>query len=134
MGKERWREALVMDLGRGNLLFPNLWGNLYHLSDDDVDFLARISTLAKQNESLFLHRRNILGDPFRNEVYGYAHCQGARGFLFLNNAHFAARRAEVCSGRQHRSGGKTGHRPPGGLAFPRASAAAAARRRALQSR
>jgi hypothetical protein len=96
MGKERWREALVMDLGRGSLLFPNLWGDLYHLSDDDVDFLARLSTLAKQNDSLFLHRRKILGDPFRNEVYGYAHCQGARGFLFLNNAHFAARRAEVC--------------------------------------
>ena len=76
MGKERWREALVMDLGRGSLLFPNLWGNLYHLSDDDVAFLARISALAKQNESLFLHRRKILGDPFRNEVYGYAHCQG----------------------------------------------------------
>ncbi len=93
MGKDRWREALVMDLGRGSLLFPNLWGNVYHLSDEDVDFLARLSTLAKQNESLFLHRRKLLGDPFRNEVYGYAHCQGARGYLFLNNAHFAARRA-----------------------------------------
>ena len=63
MGKERWREALVMDLGRGSLLFPNLWGDLYQLNDDDVDFLAALSTLAKQNESLFLHRRNILGDP-----------------------------------------------------------------------
>jgi transposase len=96
MGKERWREGLVMDLGRGSLLFPNLWGDVYHLSDDDVDFLARLSMLAKQNDSLFLHRRKILGDPARNEVYGYAHCQGARGFLFLNNAHFATRRAEVC--------------------------------------
>ena len=96
MGKERWREALVMDLGRGNLFVPNLWGNLYHLSDDDVAFLARMSQLAKQNESLFLMRRNILGDPMRNEVYGYAECQGARGFIFLNNAHFTARRAELC--------------------------------------
>jgi hypothetical protein len=84
-----------MDLGRGSLLFPNLWGDVYHLSEGDVDFLARLSTLAKQNDSLFLHRRTILGDPARNEVYGYAHCQGARGFLFLNNAYFAARRAEV---------------------------------------
>jgi hypothetical protein len=95
MGKERWREALVMDLGRGSLLFPNLWGDLYHFSDNDVAFLARMSSLAKRNDSIFLHRRNLLGDPFRNEVYGYAHCQGARGFLFLNNAHFAARRAEL---------------------------------------
>jgi len=95
MGKERWREALVMDVGRGNLFVPNLWGDLYHLSDSDLDFLARMSSFVKKNESWFLHRRNILGDPFRNEVYGYAHCQGTRGFLFLNNAHFAARRAEV---------------------------------------
>jgi hypothetical protein len=95
MGKERWREALVMDLGRGNLFVPNLWGNLYHFSDADVDFLARFSAIAKQNESLFLRRRNLLGDPSRNEVYGYANCSGARGFLFLNNAHFTARRAEL---------------------------------------
>ena len=38
MGKERWREALVMDLGRGDLFFPNIWGNLYHLTSEDVDF------------------------------------------------------------------------------------------------
>lgn len=95
MGKDRWREAMVMDLGRGSLIFPNLWGNLYHLTDDDVGFLARIGALAKRNEALFLHRRNLPGDPFRNEVYGYAHCQGARGFLFLNNVHFAARRVAL---------------------------------------
>ena len=29
MGMERWRETLVMDLGRGSRLFPNIWGNLY---------------------------------------------------------------------------------------------------------
>ena len=95
MGKERWREALVMDLGRGSLLFPNLWGNVYHLGDDDVGFLARLSTLAKQNDALFLQRRKLLGDPFHNDVYGYAHGAGARSFVFLNNAHFAARRAEL---------------------------------------
>jgi hypothetical protein len=95
MGKERWRPALVMDLGRGSLLFPNLWGDLYQLSDQDVDFLARVSALAKKNESLFLHRRNILGDPARNEVYGYAYGRKAHGFIFLNNDYFAARRVEL---------------------------------------
>ncbi len=48
MGKERWREALVMDLGRGSLLFPNLWGDVYQLSDDDVAFLARLSRSPRQ--------------------------------------------------------------------------------------
>ena len=95
MGKERWKEALVMDLGRGNLLFPNLWGNIYHLSDDEVAFLARLTALVKRNESLFLQRRNILGDPWQNQVYGYAHFQGDHGFLFMNNAHFASRPATL---------------------------------------
>ncbi|MEO6436216.1 MAG: hypothetical protein ABIP55_10730, partial [Tepidisphaeraceae bacterium] len=95
MGKTRWREAMVMDLGRGNLFVPNLWGNVYLFSDDDVKFLARITSLAKEHEALLLHRKNILGDPFRNEVYGYAYGESAHGLLFLNNDHFASRRAEL---------------------------------------
>ncbi len=95
MGKERWREALVMDLGRGSLLFPNLWGDLYQLNDDDVDFLRRMSALARQNESLFLHRANILGDPALNQPYGYACGRGQHAFLFMNNAHFASRRVQL---------------------------------------
>lgn len=95
MGKDRWRESLLMDLGRGNLLFPNLWGDLYQLDDSDVEFLARMEKLAKENEPLFAHRRKILGDPWHNDVYGYAYCRGRRGFLFMNNASFTARHAEV---------------------------------------
>lgn len=93
MGKERWREAMVMDLGRGSLLFPNLWGDLYLLDEGDVQFLAWISALARDNEPLFLQRRAILGDPMQSELYGYAHCQGSRGFLFLNNVSFTSRQA-----------------------------------------
>jgi len=91
MGGERWRESLVMDLGRGSRLFPNLWGNLRHLTDDDVDFLAWITALARKHAPLFTRRRQVGGDPFRNEPYGYAHGRGARGFVFLHNAHFTAR-------------------------------------------
>jgi hypothetical protein len=91
MGGERWRESLVMDLGRGSRLFPNLWGNLRHLSDEDVEFLAGITQLARKHAALFTHRRLVGGDPFRNEVYGYAHGRGAHGFVFLHNAHFVAR-------------------------------------------
>jgi hypothetical protein len=92
MGAERWRETLVMDLGRGSRLFPNLWGNLHDLSDDDVAFLAWITALARKNAALFQSRKTIPGDPFRNDVYGYAHARGSRGFLFFHNAHFTARR------------------------------------------
>ncbi len=91
MGMERWRESLVMDLGRGSRLFPNLWGNLYTLTDEDVEFLAWIQAFAKKRAAYFQNRRTIPGDPFRNEVYGYAHGKGGRSFLFLSNAHFASR-------------------------------------------
>ena len=93
MGNRRWKEALVMDLGRGNLLFPQLWGDIYLLDDQDVRFLGEMVSLVKKNEALFLRRKNILGDPWKNEVYGYANFQGSRGFLFINNVHFASRKA-----------------------------------------
>jgi hypothetical protein len=98
MGNERWREALIMDLGRGNLLFPQIWSDIYLLNDQDVEFLKQIDLLVKGNESLFLRRKNILGDPWKNEVYGYANASGAHGFLFINNVHFGARKAVLTFG------------------------------------
>jgi hypothetical protein len=98
MGNERWREALIMDLGRGNLLFPQIWSDIYLLNVEDVEFLKRIDKLVKGNESLFLRRRNILGDPWKNEVYGYANASGTHGFLFINNVHFSARKAALVLG------------------------------------
>jgi hypothetical protein len=95
MGKERWREALVMDLGRGNLLFPQLWGDLYSLSDHDVVFLAWLQKLAKQNEAVFRRQKRILGDPWKNEIYGYAYFQKDHGFVFMNNVDFEARRVRL---------------------------------------
>jgi hypothetical protein len=91
MRKERWREALVMDLGRGNLLFPQFWGELRWFTDEDVEFLARIQKLAKQNVDLFYKRHTILGDPWNNEVYGYSYFVGDHGFIFMNNVDFESR-------------------------------------------
>ena len=61
MRKERWRENAIMDLGRGNLLFPQIWGDLNSFSEDDVAFLARIQRLANENETLFFKQKRILG-------------------------------------------------------------------------
>ena len=92
MGNERWKEGLIMDLGRGNLLFPQIWGDIYLLNDRDVNFLADMTSLVKKNEALFL-KRNTFGDPWKNEVYGYAYFLGPHGFLFVANFHFASRKA-----------------------------------------
>jgi hypothetical protein len=101
MGRERWREALVMDLGRGNLLFPNLWGDVYLLDDDDVAFLARMSAFARKNEQLLLRPRTLIGDPMKNDAYGYAYFEQDRGLVFLNNAHFASRKVELTLGPEN---------------------------------
>ena len=89
--KERWRERLISDLGRGTLLFPQFWGNLHYLDEEDVNFLARINSLLKENESIFVTRRTVFGDPWKNEPYGYSYFQGAHGFIFINNCHFTSR-------------------------------------------
>lgn len=95
MRKERWREAIVMDLGRGNLLFPQLWGELRLFNDQDIAFLARIQKVAKANEEIFYKRKTILGDPWDNEIYGYAYFQGAHGFVFMNNVDFQSRKVTL---------------------------------------
>ncbi len=95
MGRERWREALVMDLGRGNLLFPQFWGDPNLLNDDDIRFLAKMMDLARQYESTLMQPRRTVGDSWNNDPYGYAFFEGARGIAFLHNAHFTARQVTV---------------------------------------
>jgi len=95
MGKERWRESVVMDLGRGNLVFPNLWGNLYSFTDDDVRFLARIAALAKGNEGILRQPRHLVGSAWKNSPYGYSYFLGTHGFVFLNNPSFTSRSVEL---------------------------------------
>ena len=84
-----------MDLGRGNLLFPNLWGDIYLLDDDDVRFLGEMSRFARKHEDLLLGERHLVGDAMANEPYGYAYFDHGRGLVFLNNMHFTARSVSV---------------------------------------
>lgn len=95
MYKSRWRESMVMDLGRGNMFAPNLWGDIYYFHDGDVDFLAQLMKWSKRYEPLLSNRRTILGDPWHNEVYGYAYGSGNRSVIFAHNMHFASRRASM---------------------------------------
>lgn len=95
MGKERWREAMVMDLGRGNLMFPQIWGDPYLLNDDDLHFLSGLMALARNNEQIFLKPRRDVGDPWKNTPYGYSFFDGRHGFVFLNNVHFTSRKMSL---------------------------------------
>ncbi len=95
MGKERWREALVMDLGRGSLVFPQLWGDPNLLDDSDIQFLASMMELARKHEQTLLRPRRTFGDSWKNEPYGYAFTDGSHGLLFCHNAHFTARQLNL---------------------------------------
>ena len=99
METERWQEGLIMDLARGNLLFPQVWSDLYNLEARDVDFLARIQGLVKRNEPVFLTRRYTIGDAWRDEIYGYSYFDGAHGFVFLNNVSFDSRTVKLMLGK-----------------------------------
>jgi len=91
----RWQEGLIMDLARGNMLFPQVWSDIFNLEGYDVDFLARIQGLVKRNERVFLTRRYTIGDAWKDEVYGYTYFDGSHGFIFLNNVSFDSRTAKV---------------------------------------
>lgn len=91
MGKERWREALIMDLGRGSLVFPQLWGDPNLLDDSDIEFLASMLALARNHAQTLLRPRRTFGDSWKNEPYGYAFIDGSHGLIFCHNAHFTAR-------------------------------------------
>ena len=80
-----------MDLGRGNLIFPQLWGDPNLLNDDNLHFLSEMMTLVSKNESTFLCPRRDCGNVWKNEPYGYAFFDGSHGFVFCNNVHFASR-------------------------------------------
>ena len=100
MGAERWREATVMDLGRGSLLFPQIWSDVYQLEEADVAFLARLQGVAKRNEKVFLRRRRSIGDAWKEDIYGYSYFLNEHGFVFLNNMSFASRRIRLELGAQ----------------------------------
>ena len=108
MGKERWREALVMDLGRGSLVFPQLWGDPNLLNDSDIDFLAEIMTLAQSHDQILRGSRHSFGDSWKNEPYGYAFGSGSRGLIFCHNAHFTARKLELRLGDWIRLSARSG--------------------------
>ena len=84
IGKERWREAAVMDLCRGNLLFQP-WMGEDALEDGDERDLAGFMRLLRARPDCFRNSRPILGDPWKTEPYGYLCSDAQRAFVAVNN-------------------------------------------------
>ncbi len=84
IGKERWQEGFVMDICRGSLL-AQIWGDHDWLSPPEWTQLADFNALLKAQPACFDNSRFILGDPRKDEPYGYCCTDGRRAFLALDN-------------------------------------------------
>ena len=84
VGKERWQEGFVMDLCRGSLL-SQMWAHPKWLTDKDVADLATFTALLRKYPECFRHSRFILGNPWKDNLYGYLCSNADRAFIALNN-------------------------------------------------
>lgn len=83
MGAEDLSNSIRMELGRGHLMFPQVWGDLRFLSDEQLSEMGRAAHwLRKHREELFQPRR-LVGNPACGGVYGYIYGQGNREYSFV---------------------------------------------------
>jgi hypothetical protein len=88
IGKERWAEGVVLDMARGSLLVQ-LWADREWLSPPERERLADLIALVRARPECFANPRFIIGDPSRDEPYGYASTDGRRALLAIHNASWA---------------------------------------------
>jgi len=84
IGKERWQEGFVMDMCRGSLL-AQPWSDFNWLTPDERKQMEEFIGLLKARPECFGNPRFILGNPWKNEPYGYCCSDGKRAFVALNN-------------------------------------------------
>ena len=84
IGKEAWQSSVVMDISRGHLL-AQLWSDTPYLSPDERRQMADFIALLKAHPECFRNSRFILGNPWKDEPYGYCCTDGKRAFLAINN-------------------------------------------------
>ena len=84
VGKEHWQAGLVMDLCRGSML-AQPWSDTPWLSPPERQQMSELIALLKARPQCFGKPRSILGNPERNEPYGYCCTDGRRAFLAISN-------------------------------------------------
>lgn len=107
-GKERWQEGTVMDLCRGSLLVQP-WTDLPWLSPPERKQMADFIAFLKERPDCFGDSSFILGNPWKNELYGYVCSNGKRAFIALNNCAWKDAAVELELNRRWRL--------PGGVAW-----------------
>jgi len=85
IGSERWEEGFVMDMARGSLL-AQPWADKEFLDPAGRRQLAEFIALLRAAPGCFASSRFILGNPWKNEPYGYACPDGERAFIAIHNS------------------------------------------------
>ena len=85
IGKERWHEGFLMDLCRGSML-AQPWSDTPWLSPPERQQMAEFIALLKARPDCFRNPRFVVGNPQRDEPYGYCCADGARAMIALHNA------------------------------------------------
>ena len=87
IGKEHWQESLVMDMCRGSLLAQIFsWSVADELTPSEWRQMADFIALLKAQPDCFRNSRWIVGDPWKDEPYGYCCTDGKRAFVAINNS------------------------------------------------
>ena len=85
IGKEGWQDSLVMDMCRGSTLVQ-IFTDRDWLSPPERAQMADFVALVKAQPNCFRNSRWIVGDPWKNEPYGYCCTDGKRAFVAIHNA------------------------------------------------
>jgi hypothetical protein len=84
IGNERWQAGFVMDMMRGSLL-AQPWCDLSRLTETERNQLAEFIRLMRAASQCFDRTRQIVGNPWKNEPYGWCGTDGRRALIALNN-------------------------------------------------
>lgn len=97
---EKWEDDAMIVLGRGcRLLTLYITPSMFQNGDRDWKFLASALKWARHHSETLVNTQIILGDPFKREVYGYAHFGGIaatnKGIISLRNPFIEPKTVEI---------------------------------------
>ncbi len=94
IGKEAWQGGVIMDISRGHLL-AQLWSDTAYLSPDERRQMADFIALLKARPECFRNSRFILGNPWKDEPYGYCCTDGKRALSGHQQRRLAGQHADA---------------------------------------
>lgn len=94
IGTERWEPGFVMDICRGSAL-AQPWSDPGWLTLPERRQMGQFIALMKARPQCFVNSRLIVGDPWKDEPYGYCCADGQRAILAINNGTWQDRTVQL---------------------------------------